>query len=92
MRSPLNYEDPACRGTDTDAYFPGVAYSRENHVAKKICTTCPHLDECFQWGIHHEEHGIWGGLTPNERRDYRRQRNIIISSPHLAFLPSVGAA
>jgi WhiB family redox-sensing transcriptional regulator len=51
-----------------DADFPGIAR------AKAVCERCPVralcLDEAQTRG---ERFGIWGGLTPDERREARRR-------------------
>lgn len=40
--------------------------------AKKVCMDCPVQQTCLDHAITHNEiHGIWGGLTPTERRRYR---------------------
>lgn len=80
------YESPACAGTDTDAFYPESSLTAENIVAKKICTTCPHLDECFMWALHHEEFGIWAGTSSFDRRALRRKYNVLLSSPHIPYV------
>ena len=42
--------------------------------AKKICSTCPVIDECLEYAISADEFGVWGGKTMNERRQMRRLR------------------
>lgn len=87
MRSPIEYESPNCAGTDTEAFFPGATHTLENQAAKRICGDCLHLDECLEWGLHHERYGIWGGTTAFDRDKLRRQRKILIKVPHLELLP-----
>jgi hypothetical protein len=36
-------------------------------TAKAICATCPVSKQCLSAGLN-EAWGIWGGLTPQERR------------------------
>jgi hypothetical protein len=37
--------------------------------AKKMCLTCDILLECRQYGLEYaEEYGVWGGLSPLDRR------------------------
>jgi Transcription factor WhiB len=61
------------------ATVPDVYYSEEHSdphtrameidVAKTICARCPVLVDCRDYGIlAQENYGIWGGLTPLERR------------------------
>jgi WhiB family redox-sensing transcriptional regulator len=40
--------------------------------AKAICGTCPVKAECLDHALTHTEFGLWGGMTANERRMYRR--------------------
>lgn len=40
--------------------------------AKAICAVCPVKSECLDHALTHTEFGIWGGMTANERRLYRR--------------------
>lgn len=43
--------------------------------AKAICRTCPVRDDCLEHALdHHENDGVWGGLTDYERRQVRRKR------------------
>jgi WhiB family redox-sensing transcriptional regulator len=37
--------------------------------AKDICQSCPVLGECREYALQiREPHGVWGGLSENERR------------------------
>jgi WhiB family redox-sensing transcriptional regulator len=40
-------------------------------TARAICMKCPVIDKCLKVGLF-EEHGIWGGTTPEQRRKIRR--------------------
>ena len=59
-----------------DIWYPETLDERERrHIAvaarhaKLICATCDVSDQCLEYAIaHHESHGIWGGLTPDERK------------------------
>lgn len=42
--------------------------------AKKICRTCPVIEECLEYAIRHNEDGVWGGTTKRERRALKRKR------------------
>lgn len=38
--------------------------------AKEICTDCGVREACLEYALSiREQHGIWGGLTENERRE-----------------------
>ena len=86
MRAPWHYESPGCASVGGDFWFPerkdsdnSYSYqSPEVAVAKSICNSCIHKSECQQWGLEHEEFGIWGGLTSRERSIIRTRLNIIV--------------
>lgn len=58
-----------CIGSDPAVFFPERGESTSE--AKRICRECPVQPECFDWGMAHEKHGIWGGLSERERRRLR---------------------
>lgn len=70
---------PACQSFP-DAFFPenGVGNNSEIVWAKAMCAECPMRAACAEYGLKWEEHGIWGGLTPMDRRLLRRQRKIVL--------------
>lgn len=80
MREPREYEDPLCAQSGGDFWFPepGVGTAQETIYARSICNQCIHQAECAEWGIHNERFGIWGGLTEWDRRQLRRQKNIVV--------------
>jgi hypothetical protein len=62
--------EPVCRNYP-DAFFPekgqnGLAY--ELKWAKQTCAACPIRLLCADYGIKWEDHGIWGGLTIEDRK------------------------
>ena len=79
MRGPWDFEDPRCKGIDTEIYYPPEAeHPREMDYIKSICGKCIHQEECAEWGIKNERFGIWGGLTQWQRTRIRTIRNITI--------------
>lgn len=50
-------------------------------LARHICRNCHVLLECAQWGLEHEPYGVWGGLSPRDRREIRRERGIVMHEP-----------
>ena len=43
--------------------------------AKEICRRCPLVLMCAAYAIENDEHdGVWGGLSPEDRRQLRLQR------------------
>lgn len=59
---------PEEKGNGSDTYT----------LARTICSACTVRLQCLEWGVHHEDHGMWGGASPVERRKIRRKRNIIL--------------
>jgi WhiB family redox-sensing transcriptional regulator len=59
-----------------DTFFPegGEIKRREDtQIAKSLCQTCPIIEECTMYALEaREEFGIWGGLDPDERRNFQR--------------------
>jgi WhiB family redox-sensing transcriptional regulator len=62
-----------CRGFSVELFYP----TREDPVllrlAKSVCAACPVVTLCLEAGMKESE-GIWGGMTPDERRSLRRAR------------------
>lgn len=60
-----------------DVFFPEANKmamgNAEIQLAKTICRRCPVNTECSNYGIKADEpYGIFGGLTPEERRQLKR--------------------
>jgi WhiB family redox-sensing transcriptional regulator len=56
----------ACRGMNTNAFFPELSVIDDRVLA--ACTVCPVREECLDHALtHHEDYGIWGGLTELQR-------------------------
>jgi WhiB family redox-sensing transcriptional regulator len=60
----------ACSSVDPDLWHPeGDEVITKGRRAKTICRSCPVQIECLEHALTHDENlGIWGGLTPIERR------------------------
>jgi len=85
---PWTFKNAVCREIGGEVFFFGDS-DDPNHLdtnivntrlAKNICLSCDHVIDCAEWGVHHEEFGVWGGLTPVEIAEARRKRNIIMQS------------
>ncbi|WP_214414494.1 WhiB family transcriptional regulator [Sphaerisporangium fuscum] len=62
----------ACRGEDPELFFP-ISAKGPGHVqherAKAVCRRCPVRTPCLDYALTTgQEHGIWGGTDPDERR------------------------
>ncbi|NUR93587.1 MAG: WhiB family transcriptional regulator [Nonomuraea sp.] len=62
----------ACRSSDPELFFPLAPTPAQEAQAKRICAGCQVLQECRSYALRAgEAEGIWGGLTPQERRRSR---------------------
>jgi WhiB family redox-sensing transcriptional regulator len=70
--------DAACTSHHPELFFPsgtaGPALAQQDQ-ARQICRSCPVRLVCLEWAIDvGADHGIWGGLTEQERQSLRRRR------------------
>jgi WhiB family redox-sensing transcriptional regulator len=70
MNDPMWRADALCAQVDGDLFFrPPNSNADWANQAKRICAECPVIYECLRYAINtNQEHGVWGGLTPHERR------------------------
>ncbi len=66
----------ACAGIrDPDLFFPESTAESAYAPARDVCDRCPVAGDCLDYALAHGENfGVWGGLTPPERRRLRRAR------------------
>lgn len=84
LRRPWDFEEPLCAEVGVEIFFSGEKDDLDSvrlpigeySMARKICGECVHKFECAQWGIENETHGVWGGLSPNERNKIRKSMPI----------------
>lgn len=67
----------ACLTEDPELFFPvgstGPAIA-QTLKAKKVCARCEVRAECLQWALEQgQDHGVWGGLSEDERRAMKRR-------------------
>jgi len=74
-RDDILYRRAACAGAPVDLFFPDPTRADAGGLeqARAICAGCPVREACLAAGMA-EEHGIWGGLDPRERRVLRRKQ------------------
>ena len=71
----------ACIGAPSDVFFPHDTLANNRwEAALAYCRVCPVKGECLEMVLKLEDHedkwGMFGGMTPGERRvirDYRRR-------------------
>lgn len=69
-----------CQNTDPELWFPDdsdtLSSTRTRYnTARKLCKVCPVRDLCLSYAMTQPEvDGMWGGLSPDERKQLRRNR------------------
>ncbi|GAA3078131.1 WhiB family transcriptional regulator [Streptosporangium carneum] len=73
----------ACVGADPEIFYPKVSTARKQEgaerraydKAKKVCARCTVRQECGEYALARDDrYGMWGGLTPRQRRILLNQR------------------
>ncbi|WP_121257785.1 WhiB family transcriptional regulator [Nocardioides ferulae] len=65
---PILAVDGAC----ADARVGDVFFEEDTYAeAAAVCGRCPVQAICLAYALPNESHGVWGGLTPEERRTAR---------------------
>lgn len=68
----------ACRSVDTSLFYyldneRGDPRDWRLRHAKRVCRKCPVKEACLRHALEaNETHGVWGGLSEEERRQLRR--------------------
>lgn len=70
--------DAGCRDEDPELFFPvgkdGPAL-RQAEQAKAVCQGCEVRSDCLAWALGTgQDHGVWGGMDEDERRNLTRTR------------------
>jgi WhiB family transcriptional regulator, redox-sensing transcriptional regulator len=81
---------------DPDLFFP-ISSSGPSGAqvaqAKAICAGCPVQRECLAFALRtHQVHGVWGGLTEQERYPLTSPTLAGVERGHAAYLDTVHAA
>lgn len=65
----------ACRDADPELFFPTPENTVTAREARVICKKCPVREECLAEALRvkADAHGVWAGLTRDERRSLRRK-------------------
>jgi len=72
MLSPGWHIGALCSETDPEIFFPAGGSTFK--VAKRICNSCPVMEDCLQASLDgQEEFGVWGGTSSDERLGLLRE-------------------
>ena len=59
-----------------DLYYPDAEDGHASYyvrLAKRACKPCPLLNMCGTYAVkYREEYGVWGGMSPIDRKNIRR--------------------
>lgn len=67
----------ACKGMDTNIFFPERGENLKVKKAKEVCSRCPVQRECLDYSLQFSENGIvgiWGGMAGKDRRELTHQK------------------
>jgi WhiB family redox-sensing transcriptional regulator len=83
------HRDGACTQADPELFFNpyderGADRTRRDALAVAVCRTCPVMQRCREENLH-EQFGVWGGLTEEDRKAIRKGR--AIPAAHLQVVP-----
>lgn len=76
------HDEAACTSTDPDLFHPETVDAFSSYrSARRICNQCPVAAPCLEYALTaRESTGMWGGLTPHERREILQGRAQIPSA------------
>jgi WhiB family redox-sensing transcriptional regulator len=64
---PAWMDNAPCASADPEAFFP--AHGESAHPARRVCAGCPLQLPCLRYALQENiRDGVWGGLTPKQRR------------------------
>lgn len=68
----------ACLGLDPNMFIPvKTGGCHDYREAREVCKRCAVTAECLAYALDtNERMGMWGGLSPKERRQLRREKRI----------------
>lgn len=64
----------SCEQTDPDAFYPEKGDSLV--LGKRVCRGCEIREACLEYALARDERfGVWGGMSTQQRDQYRRERD-----------------
>jgi hypothetical protein len=90
-----DFENASCKGVGHKAFYDDgleveAAIDQDDTIwssnkpvqhayLRRMCLSCPIVQECREWGITRERYGFWGGMTATERESERIIRGIRVN-------------
>lgn len=89
----VNWEEAACFGAPTNLFYKVEENRKMNEwidvgILRSICGSCPIYKQCLSYALEHEQYGVWGGMTSQERNVFNgraleiKSREIILELSH----------
>jgi WhiB family redox-sensing transcriptional regulator len=83
--APENWREVgSCRDSDPNLFYPlgrGRSALEQTEVAKLVCRACPSREPCLTFALAtRQDLGIWGGTSPEDRRELIRGRRRAVAS------------
>jgi WhiB family redox-sensing transcriptional regulator len=78
--------DGACREADPSLFYHprnerGRTRDNRDHAALHVCRRCPVVELCRDYAMRaREAHGVWGGLTEDEREVIFQRMDVMADS------------
>lgn len=70
-------QEALCQEVDPDLFYAERGDAAQVDRAKQVCRRCPVVVECLEHAVKTGEvHGVWGGLAPQERVEWRQRRGM----------------
>ena len=60
---------------DPDLFFSD--FGLDIALAKDICAECPMIEACRTYAMKHENYGVWGGLSADDRFKLRGNKEVV---------------
>ena len=75
LGTPEFFRNARCKDVDPTLFF--AESNSKVAQAKEVCSMCPLRQMCLDWAMKNAEEGIYGALTPRERKKLRAGADII---------------
>jgi WhiB family redox-sensing transcriptional regulator len=70
------WDRAVCKASSPSLFFQDEGDASTTNQARRICHTCDARTDCLEYALEFPElHGVWGGLTVQQRRRLRVQRS-----------------
>lgn len=69
----------ACKSEDPNLFYSDYLSATgrlDQQTAISICRRCDVRPQCLEYALIYERHGVWGGMTENQRQAFRRAKNL----------------